>query len=129
MKKTLFDGRAQIDAVTMDSIDWWSTYGSETPKLAEIAKKVLSQPISSSLAERNWSTYSYIHNVKRNRLNCKKADKLVFIHSNKITIQDQTKNGTLIQKIRTWRKAQVQDLSGIIWMRILLTLGKTKGQE
>ncbi|KAL6522088.1 hypothetical protein OROMI_031965 [Orobanche minor] len=31
---------------------------------------------------RNWSTYSYIHNVKRNRLNSKRADKLVFIHSN-----------------------------------------------
>ncbi|XP_038709524.1 uncharacterized protein LOC120004292 [Tripterygium wilfordii] len=73
---------AQLDAVTMDAIDWWSTYGSETPELAEVAKKVLSQPISSSSAERNWSTYSYIHNVKRNRLNGTRADKLVFIHSN-----------------------------------------------
>ncbi|PWA86736.1 hypothetical protein CTI12_AA138120 [Artemisia annua] len=36
---------AQIDAVTMDPIDWWSTYDSETPELAEIAKKVLSQPL------------------------------------------------------------------------------------
>ncbi|MCI06904.1 hypothetical protein A2U01_0027966, partial [Trifolium medium] len=26
---------AQLDAVTMDAIDWWSTYGSETPELAE----------------------------------------------------------------------------------------------
>ncbi|KAJ9567191.1 hypothetical protein OSB04_003157 [Centaurea solstitialis] len=74
--------QSQMDAVTIDSIDWWSTYGSETRELAEVAKKVLSQPISSSSAERNWSTYSYIHNVKRNRLNCKRADKLVFIHSN-----------------------------------------------
>ena len=32
---------AQTDAVTMDAIDWWSTYGSETPDLANIAKKVL----------------------------------------------------------------------------------------
>lgn len=31
---------AQTDAVSMDAIDWWSTYGSETPELAEIAKKV-----------------------------------------------------------------------------------------
>ncbi|KAF2302566.1 hypothetical protein GH714_037795 [Hevea brasiliensis] len=83
MKKGIYSmPAAQIDAVTMDSIDWWSTYGSETPELAEVAKKVLSQPISSSSAERNWSTYSYIHNVKRNRLNCTRADKLVFIHSN-----------------------------------------------
>ncbi|KAL4572733.1 hypothetical protein LXL04_019516 [Taraxacum kok-saghyz] len=69
MKKGLYSmAAAQMDAVTME--------------LAEVAKKVLSQPISSSSAERNWSTYSYIHNVKRNRLNCKRADKLVFIHSN-----------------------------------------------
>ncbi|OMO51384.1 hypothetical protein COLO4_37694 [Corchorus olitorius] len=73
---------AQIDAVTMDAIEWWSTYGSETPKLMEVAKIVLSQPISSSSTERAWNTYSYIHNVKRNRLNCTRADKLVFIHSN-----------------------------------------------
>uniref|UniRef100_A0A251UPJ4 Putative HAT dimerization domain, Ribonuclease H-like domain protein n=2 Tax=Helianthus annuus TaxID=4232 RepID=A0A251UPJ4_HELAN len=83
MKKGIFSRTAaQADAVTMDAVDWWGTYGSETPELAEVAKKVLSQPISSSLAERNWSTYSYIHNVKRNRLNCDRADKLVFIHSN-----------------------------------------------
>ncbi|XP_073360305.1 uncharacterized protein [Aegilops tauschii subsp. strangulata] len=48
----------------------------------EVAKKVLSQPISSSSAERNWSTYSFIHNVKRNKLNATTADKLVFIHAN-----------------------------------------------
>ncbi|KAK1424076.1 hypothetical protein QVD17_19388 [Tagetes erecta] len=54
----------------------------EKVELAEVAMKVLSQPISSSSAERNWSTYSYIHSVKRNRLNNKRADKLVFINSN-----------------------------------------------
>ncbi|KAK9048331.1 hypothetical protein SSX86_032706 [Deinandra increscens subsp. villosa] len=83
MKKGLYsDPGAQLDAVTMEAIDWWSTYGSETPELAEVAKKILSQPISSSSAERNWSTYSYIHSVKRNRLNCKRADNLVYVHSN-----------------------------------------------
>ncbi|KAJ9538361.1 hypothetical protein OSB04_031094 [Centaurea solstitialis] len=72
----------QMDAVTMEAIDWWATYGAETPELADVAKKVLSQPISSLSAERNWSTYSYIHSVKRNRLNSKLADKLVYVHSN-----------------------------------------------
>ncbi|KAJ9537245.1 hypothetical protein OSB04_029978 [Centaurea solstitialis] len=80
--RTLFDGIESNGWVTMDSIDWWSTYGFETPDLAEVAKKVLSQPISSSSAKRNWSSYSYIHNVMRNRLNCKRAIKLVFIYSN-----------------------------------------------
>nr|XP_043631554.1 uncharacterized protein LOC122603007 [Erigeron canadensis] len=86
----------QADAMTMDPIDWWSTYGSATPQLAEVAIKVLSQPISSSSAERNWSTYSHIHNVKRNRLNSKRADKLVFIHSNircQSRLQESYKSG------------------------------------
>ncbi|XP_021991131.1 uncharacterized protein LOC110887875 [Helianthus annuus] len=83
MKKGLFSlPAAHLDAVTMEAIEWWSTYGAETPELAEVAKKILSQPISSSSAERNWSTYSYIHSVKRNRLSCKRADKLVYVHSN-----------------------------------------------
>jgi len=59
----------QEDAVHMDPIDWWSIHGFKTPKLAEVAKKFLSQPVNSSSAEWNWSTYSYIHSVKRNRLN------------------------------------------------------------
>ena len=83
MKKGLYAVAAvQADAAAMNAIDWWFTYGSETPNLNEVAKKVLSQPISSSSAERNWSTYSFIHSVKRNKLNAKTADKLVYIHAN-----------------------------------------------
>ncbi|WOG95402.1 hypothetical protein DCAR_0414720 [Daucus carota subsp. sativus] len=73
---------ARIDAVSMSPISWWSTYGSETLELTDIALKVLSQPISSSSAERVWRTYSFIHNAKWNRLNATRDDKLVFIHSN-----------------------------------------------
>ncbi|KAL9677447.1 hypothetical protein QQ045_005678 [Rhodiola kirilowii] len=36
---------AKEDAATMTPMSWWSTYGAETPELAEIASKVLSQPI------------------------------------------------------------------------------------
>nr|GEU81654.1 hypothetical protein [Tanacetum cinerariifolium] len=44
MKKCLYVRlEDQIDVVAIAIIDWWSTYGSETPKLSEIAKKVLSQ--------------------------------------------------------------------------------------
>jgi hypothetical protein len=83
MKKGMFAlPPVQLDAFTMDPIEWWVSYGSETPDLAEDAKKVLSQPISSSSAERIWSTFSHIHNAKRNRMNTNTADKLVFIHSN-----------------------------------------------
>ena len=76
----------------MSPISWWSTYEPETPELAEIAVKVLSQLISSSSAERIWSSYSYIYNVKRKRLNSVRAIKLVYVHSNIRLISRFTKN-------------------------------------
>ncbi|KAJ8426822.1 hypothetical protein Cgig2_022603 [Carnegiea gigantea] len=82
-KKRLFAKLAcQEDVVHMDPIDCWSTYGSAAPELVEVTKKVLSQPVSSSSIERNWSTYFYIHRVKRNWLNNARANTLIFIHSN-----------------------------------------------
>uniref|UniRef100_A0A0E0QH06 HAT C-terminal dimerisation domain-containing protein n=1 Tax=Oryza rufipogon TaxID=4529 RepID=A0A0E0QH06_ORYRU len=83
MKKGFFALESvQADAASMEPIEWWCSYGSETPELAEVVKRVLSQPISSSSAERIWGTYQFIHNAKRNKLNAANADKLVFIHSN-----------------------------------------------
>nr|KAJ0197461.1 hypothetical protein LSAT_V11C700368800 [Lactuca sativa] len=81
MKKGIYSlVGTQADAVTMDTINWWATYGVEIPDLADVAKRILS--ISSSSAERNWSTYSHIHSIKRNCLNGPRGDKLVCIHSN-----------------------------------------------
>ena len=40
------------------------------------------QPIGACACERNWSTYDYIHNKKRNRLKAGRAEKLVFVFSN-----------------------------------------------
>lgn len=71
----------QFNVVTIDETDCWATYGSENLELADVAKRVL-QPISSSSVERNWSTYSYTITSNENRLNSKRADKLIFIHSN-----------------------------------------------
>lgn len=33
------DTLVRTDVVTMDSINWWSTYGLETPNLADVAKR------------------------------------------------------------------------------------------
>jgi len=50
--------------------------------LKELAFKLLGQPASSSCCERNWSTYSFIHNLRRNRLTPERAEDLVFVHKN-----------------------------------------------
>jgi hypothetical protein len=73
---------ALVDRGTMTPIAWWGYYGAQTPELQTLASRVLSQVCSSSTIERNWSTYGFIHSVKRNRLQSAKAEDLVYIHSN-----------------------------------------------
>ncbi|XP_038715219.1 uncharacterized protein LOC120008915 isoform X1 [Tripterygium wilfordii] len=66
----------------MDPKSWWVTFGASAPLLQNLALKILVQPSSSSCAERNWSTYSFVHSVRRNQMAPKRAEDLVFIHSN-----------------------------------------------
>ena len=70
------------DRYDMDPKSWWVTYGACAPLLQTLAFKLLVQPSSSSCAERNWSTYSFVHSVRRNKMTPKRAEDLVFIHSN-----------------------------------------------
>ncbi|XLS77655.1 hypothetical protein HN51_061880, partial [Arachis hypogaea] len=43
--------------------------------------RLLGQPSSSSCYERNWSIYSFIHSLKRNKLKAKRGKNLVFVHT------------------------------------------------
>jgi hypothetical protein len=67
---------------TMDPVKWWTCHGANGVYLQSLATRILSQVASSSSAERNWSTYGFIHSVKRNRLGSKKAEDLVYVYSN-----------------------------------------------
>ena len=61
---------------------WWDFEGACGKLLAPIAKQILAQTVSTSSCERNWSSYSFVHDRKRNRLLPKKADDLVFVYTN-----------------------------------------------
>ena len=65
-----------------EPLSWWANYGASTPLLQNLAFKLLSQPASSSCCERNWSTYSFIQSIKRNRMTSTRVEDLVFVHSN-----------------------------------------------
>ncbi|XP_058221142.1 uncharacterized protein LOC131331274 [Rhododendron vialii] len=65
-----------------EPISWWANHGASTPLLQALAFKLLSHPAFSSCCERNWSTYSVIQSVKRNRLATSRAEDLVFVHCN-----------------------------------------------
>ncbi|XP_020415467.1 uncharacterized protein LOC18782979 [Prunus persica] len=66
----------------MAPVKWWVIHGASTPKLQTIALKLLGHPSSSSCCERNWSTYNFIHSIKRNKITPERAEDLVFVHSN-----------------------------------------------
>jgi hypothetical protein len=59
-----------------------SNFGAVAPELTKVAVRVLSIPTSSAAAERNWSTFSYIHDKKRNKLSNDRVFKLVYIYFN-----------------------------------------------
>ncbi|KAL3745851.1 hypothetical protein ACJRO7_014884 [Eucalyptus globulus] len=60
---------------SMDPRAWWVNHGACAPMLQSIALKLLAQPSFSSCAERNWSTYSFVHSVRRNKMTPKRAEK------------------------------------------------------
>lgn len=70
------------DRGTEDPKVWWIIHGASAPNLQKIALKLLGQPCSSSCCERNWSTYSFIHSVKRNKILPSRAEDLVYVHTN-----------------------------------------------
>ena len=73
---------ARRDAGSWPAHQWWEVYGVGHPELQQLAVKVLSQVTSACSCERNWSTYDFIHNKKRNRLNPKRARDLVYAFTN-----------------------------------------------
>ena len=59
-----------------DPIAWWSNFGCEVPELQALAIKVLSQCITSSPCETNWSLFDLIVNKKPNRLTAEKCSEI-----------------------------------------------------
>ncbi|GLU12625.1 hypothetical protein SLE2022_401740 [Rubroshorea leprosula] len=62
--------------------EWWDSYGDETPELKKFAIRILSLTCNSSRCERNWSAFERVYTKKRNRLQQKKMNDLVFIMYN-----------------------------------------------
>uniref|UniRef100_A0A7N2MM08 BED-type domain-containing protein n=1 Tax=Quercus lobata TaxID=97700 RepID=A0A7N2MM08_QUELO len=66
----------------LNPVSWWEQFGLGAPDLQSFAIRVLSQCCSATGCERNWSTFEYVHSKKRNRLEHKRVNDLVFVHYN-----------------------------------------------
>ena len=73
---------ALTDRWALQPLVWWQYPDSSFPTLQTLTLKLLGQPYLSSCAERNWSTYKFIHSLKRNKMALAHAEDLVYMHSN-----------------------------------------------
>ncbi|CAM0953229.1 unnamed protein product [Alopecurus aequalis] len=81
---------ARMAAKSLTPASWWMHYGADYRELQKYALRIVSQCMSSSGCERNWSTFALIHTLLRNRLGYEKLHKLVYVHYNlKLRIQQQ----------------------------------------
>ncbi|RWR88537.1 hypothetical protein CKAN_01755600 [Cinnamomum micranthum f. kanehirae] len=80
---------AIVGSMIKSPADWWSAYGSKTPNLQKFAMEVLSLTCSSSGREQNWSVFEHIHSKKRNRLDQKRLNDLVFVKYNRALKHDE----------------------------------------
>ena len=60
----------------------WEQFGNDTPDLQKFAIRVLGQCCSATGCERNWSIFEFIHSKRRNRLEHKRLNDLVFVRYN-----------------------------------------------
>ncbi|KAM0849480.1 hypothetical protein ACQ4PT_053706 [Festuca glaucescens] len=73
---------ARSSAETMAPTEWWFQFGGEVPNLQKCALRIVSQCVSSSGCERNWSAFAMVHTKQRNRLLYGKLHKCVSVRHN-----------------------------------------------
>ncbi|CAI7877068.1 unnamed protein product [Closterium sp. NIES-54] len=63
-------------------VKWWQWNGTDAPRVAGLAVRVLSQAVSASPCERGWSSWDVVHTARRNRLGSAKCRDLVYVAHN-----------------------------------------------
>ncbi|XP_059305025.1 uncharacterized protein LOC132056725 [Lycium ferocissimum] len=102
----------------LSPVEWWMQYGNHVPALQKFAIKVLSLTCSASGCERNWSVYEHIHSKKRNRLELKRLNDLVYIKYNRTLKRRYKARDTIdpirlenIEEVNEWVTGAPEDLA------------------
>ncbi|XP_008644965.2 uncharacterized protein [Zea mays] len=117
-KRGLFAGEEAERSATngrMSAAEWWSAYGGEYKELQMLARRIVSQCLSSSGCERNWSTFALVHTKLRNRLGYEKLHKLVYVHYNlKLRIQHFENDMQSLQEMQVFKDTELDPYSVMI---------------
>ncbi|KAL6576965.1 hypothetical protein OROMI_011241 [Orobanche minor] len=68
---------------TKNPLDWWGAFGGLTIELTMFAKRIVGLCCSSSGCECNWSTFEFIRTKKKNRLEHRRLNDLVYMQYNR----------------------------------------------
>ena len=74
---------------TVSILDWWKSQETKLPKLAKVARRVLSIPASSTASERAFSAAGLTVSQSRTALDSETVNTILFIHSNKRAAEHQ----------------------------------------
>ncbi|XP_066365342.1 uncharacterized protein [Miscanthus floridulus] len=92
-----FSNKIAINNIkTKSPIEWWRSYGGKAVELQRFAKCVVGLCASALGCERCWSTFESIHTKKRNRLEHKRLNDLVYVQYNRkmaVRFQKRHKKG------------------------------------
>ncbi|GBG65795.1 hypothetical protein CBR_g53765 [Chara braunii] len=80
-KGVLGTPQAKKRATKDNAVLWWEAHGAGHPEIRELAIRVLSIWMTSSPAERKWSTWALVQTKCRNKLHHQRTNKLVSSHS------------------------------------------------
>ena len=78
----------QVASAPKKILQYCQVDGKRWPNLQKLAMKVYSMAASSASAERNFSTFGFVHSKLRNQLDPETVKKLVFIKSNSSQFED-----------------------------------------
>lgn len=82
----------------MSAQSYWNTIGRREFKALYIIAKPISEMIcSSASSERTWSTFRFIHSRLRNRLTNDRVNKLVFLYTNSVLLDENDKNDYILE--------------------------------
>lgn len=89
---------------------WWDANGASCTELQYMARLVLSQPASSSICERINSEFAFVKDLRRNRLEHKRSNKLVALFHN-LRLMARLKKPNYSEPVVGWN--QEDDNSGV----------------
>lgn len=69
------------NSLLSEPLKWWQFLHHISP-LSKVSVRILSAPCTSAATERTFSTFSWIHNKKRNKLTTERAGKLTYLSYN-----------------------------------------------